>query len=381
MCRFVVTSRHRLRIDGERVLTISSLPIEEGIALFSDRASGRVAFDRDDPAVRSLVERLDSIPLAIELAAARMGLPSASDILDELQGTVEPLRAAVDWTCSLLAPWERRALAQTAAFSGGFTLRSARQVLDPGDGHSGEDAVSSLVDWSLLRRQASDGRRAAVRFDTFRFIGDFAAALLQDMPAEAEDIRVRHANHYAELGRPEALTALRHEGGLDRRRALERERGNLCLATIEGPTDSAVLCAHAVATATKVTGPVSVGIEVMSSVLERELSDRDRFQLQVSLANALVLAGRSAEAGASLKDAEARDTPHLARPRRPRRVQCRTKNGRSAHGRPRCTGPAARSTNRRPGRGIHRRNQPRKRGFRYRSTPRRRGSRWRRSRP
>ena len=212
--RFLVTSRHRLRVSGERVLALEPLGPADAARLFVDRASARASIAPDDAAIAPLVEHLDGLPLAIELAAARVGLRSVGTVLRELkEQSAEPLEAAVRWTCSLLAPWERKALGQTSLFRGGFDLEAARSVLELGPDHSAEGAVSALVDWSLLRRHPPVRPSAPVRFDSLAFIAEFARGLVDDEAAGIE----RHAEHYARLGRDDYQASLYRAGGLDRR--------------------------------------------------------------------------------------------------------------------------------------------------------------------
>ena len=296
LCRFVVTSRQRLRIDGERVLALSSLAPAHAEALFVDRASSRAPWSADAEAVRALVKRLDGVPLAIELIAARVGLRSVATLVEELDGQLpsndDPLaalRGAVTWTCDRLAPWERRALAQTSLFAGGFTLEAADAVLEPGAGHTGEDAIAALVDWSLLRRQAPAPGESVVRFDTFDIVSEVANGLLNEAPEMHREAVERHAHHYGALGRPEALAALRHTGGLARRRAMTRERANLAVAASRGASETAVCCGLALASITSVIGPLSQGEQVLTALLARP--DLGHAELEIALAQTRIRAG------------------------------------------------------------------------------------------
>lgn len=302
-CSFLVTSRVRLKVVGERVLALKPLARDDGIELFVDRASARADISESPAEIASIVELLDGLPLAIELAAARIGLRSASTVLDELRAhSAEPLLAAVQWTCGLLAPWERRALAQTSVFRGGFTLDAARAVLAPGPDHSAEGAVASLVDWSLLVRRAPSTPRGSVRFGCLAFIAEFAASLL-----DADDpVPIRHAAHYAQLGSDETQRSLHREGGLERVRRMEPERANLARAARHGGPADAAACARALASLSALRGPVSQGVDALRAVLERpDLPDNHRYRSLMALARALIRMGDHTGAADALERAEA----------------------------------------------------------------------------
>jgi predicted ATPase len=153
--RLLVTSRETLRIDGETEFALPPLVEEEGVALFCSRA--RV---EPSPAVRELCRRLDGLPLAIELAAARAKvlppeelLPRLTDRLDLLRGGRDSearhatLRATIAWSYELLSPKEQQLFARLGVFSGGCTLAAAEEVCD-----ADVDTLQALLDKSLLRR-------------------------------------------------------------------------------------------------------------------------------------------------------------------------------------------------------------------------------------
>ena len=138
----------------------------------------------DEAAVAPLVRLLDGLPLAIELAAARVRIMSPRTLLARMserfkllataggrQDRQATLRAALDWSWDLLTPADKAALAQLSVFEGGFTLEAAEAVLDLSGVAAAEwplDAVQSLVDKSLLRPLFAPsarpaGQRAGVR--------------------------------------------------------------------------------------------------------------------------------------------------------------------------------------------------------------------------
>ena len=163
--RFLVTTRELLKIEGEVVQIVAPLVSEEAAVLFRDRADAFVG--RDDSgvaAVEELVELLDRLPLAIELAAARIRTLSPQAmalrmnerfrLLTSQGGRRDrqaTLRATLDWSWDLLCESERRLLANLAVFAGGFSLEIAETVLEePATGWI-PDLLQSLVDKSLLR--------------------------------------------------------------------------------------------------------------------------------------------------------------------------------------------------------------------------------------
>lgn len=159
--RLLTTSRAPLDVPGEHVYALDSLSIEDGVRLFTERArAARLGFVPDDAAAREIVERLDGLPLAIELAAARARVLSASDIAQRLtdrfvllrgvsRGTEDrhqTLLAVIDWSWNLLSPAEQRGLARLSVFTDSISLDAAESVLGP----DALDDVTSLVNQSLL---------------------------------------------------------------------------------------------------------------------------------------------------------------------------------------------------------------------------------------
>ena len=167
--RFLITSRERLGLAGEQVQMVGPLSIETGQALFVARAQrlrpGLQLAGAEAEAVREIVRLVDGMPLAIELAGARMRVMSATQILAQMRkrfslltggGSArhETLVITIDGSWELLKPWERSAWAQCTVFEGGFTLAAAEGVVDLGawpDAPWVVDVVQSLVEKSLLR--------------------------------------------------------------------------------------------------------------------------------------------------------------------------------------------------------------------------------------
>ncbi|MBC7480519.1 MAG: tetratricopeptide repeat protein [Rhizobacter sp.] len=253
---FIVTSRERLHLGGEEVFTVEPLAIaSEAIELFEVRARAqRPDFrlgDDNRSAVAEVVRLLDGLPLAIELAAARVRVLSPAQIVERMADRFHllagargaaarqaTLKAAIDWSWDLLTPWEQAALAQCSVFEGGFTLDAAEDVLDLGrwpEAPPVMDAVQALVDKSLLRTwsQAGAGRYDIDEpyFGMYISIYEYAVEKLGASGAEAhERAEERHGRYFAGFGSEASLQAFVRHGGVRRLRALALELDNLVAA-------------------------------------------------------------------------------------------------------------------------------------------------------
>ncbi len=218
--RLLVTSRELLRVDGEVVYPVPALAEPEAVELFCARA--RI---EPDEAVAELCGRLDNLPLALELAAARVSVLSPAQILERISQRLDlfragrdadprqqTIRATIAWSYDLLSPEDKRLFARMAVFRGGCTLETAEQV-------AGADVVGlqSLLDKSLLRR-------AGERFWMLATIREYAHELLEE-GSEADAVRRRHADHYLAIG--DLAYAERFDRGLTWVRRLDDEHDNL----------------------------------------------------------------------------------------------------------------------------------------------------------
>ncbi len=223
--QLLVTSRELLRLPGEQAYPVPPLDPEEGTELFVARARAALPNFVASDAVPELCDRLDNLPLAVELAAARIRVLSPEQLLERLSQRldllkagrgVDPrqqtLRATIEWSHDLLDKDERRLFARLSVFAGGCTLEAAEQVAD-----ADLDTLQSLVDKSLVRQTQE-------RFWMLETIREYAAEQLEES-GEADELRRRHAEHFLALA-GEAEPHLREESGqwLDR---LEREHDNL----------------------------------------------------------------------------------------------------------------------------------------------------------
>ncbi|MEP6976449.1 MAG: adenylate/guanylate cyclase domain-containing protein [Thermoleophilia bacterium] len=190
----LVTSRERLGLAGEQVYPVPVLARAEARELFVSRARGLQPDFEPDDAVDELCSRLDDLPLALELAAARTSILSTSQLLERLGVTLDllrggrdadvrqqTLRATIEWSHDLLDEPERQLFARLAVFTGGCTLEAAEAICG-----AGLDSLESLVDKSLVRLR--DGGR----FWMLETIREFALERLRESGEEAE-LRGAHA--------------------------------------------------------------------------------------------------------------------------------------------------------------------------------------------
>ena len=203
----LATSRTPLRLSGEHQYRVEPLALADAVRLFAARARAvapsfrRPTEDADE--VAELCLRLDCLPLAIELSAARTRDYAPSELLDSVPGSLElagvgardlpsrqrTLRATIDWSHRLLAPDERALFTRLAVFSGGFTGASAEAVCA-----AGREALGALVATSLVHERAWAG--GGVRCSMLETVREYALELLEET-GEEDEWRRRHAEHYA----------------------------------------------------------------------------------------------------------------------------------------------------------------------------------------
>jgi predicted ATPase/class 3 adenylate cyclase len=226
--RILATSREPLGIDGERVYRVPSLSLpgdveaveevaaSDAVRLFAERArdSGFILDGQSARLVATICRRLDGIPLALELAAARlssMSLKQVSDRLDQrfrlLTGgsrnampRQQTLQATVEWSFGLLAPAERDTLRRLAVFSGGFDLEAAEDLCTTQavDAFDVANLLGSLVGKSLV---VADHAADSVRYRLLETIRQYAAQDLLRAEGDATvlEVRIRHAEYYLRL--------------------------------------------------------------------------------------------------------------------------------------------------------------------------------------
>ena len=212
----LATSREPIRVAGEVAWGVPSLSLtDEAIALFTERARqvrpDFVVTDQNSAAVTEVCERLDGIPLAIELAAARVRALSLTQILDSLHNRFrlltggsrtavrrqQTLRASVDWSHELLTEPERVLFRRAGAFMGGFDLEAAQAVCGGSDVESYQtlDQLTLLIDKSLIAAEDSD---FGTRYRMLETVRQYALEKLVES-GEADAVRDRHRDHYTAL--------------------------------------------------------------------------------------------------------------------------------------------------------------------------------------
>jgi predicted ATPase/class 3 adenylate cyclase/DNA-binding CsgD family transcriptional regulator len=245
----LVTSREPLGIGGEHVFRVSPLPVPpadlaapsrlgafESVQLFTEHAAMRrqgFVLDEDNAAaVAAVCARLDGIPLALELAAARLGSLSVSEISSRLDQRFrlliggsrtalprhQTLRALIDWSYDLLNAEEQIVLDRLSVFAGGWTLEAAEAVTAAGDSEKWQvlDHLSALVDKSLVQAEEAQG---ATRYRLLETVRQYAAERLAlRAGAELGRVRAAHRDHYLAL----VETAAIHLRGPDEAAWLDR---------------------------------------------------------------------------------------------------------------------------------------------------------------
>jgi len=221
--KVLVTSRESLRVYGEQEFPVAPLEQDSAVQLFVQRAAAvRPNFaptSENSPAIREICSRLDGLPLAIELAAARTKLLSPAAILDRLQSSLQlltggaldlperqqTLRKTIDWSHGLLNEAEQKLFRRFSVFIGGCTLEGAEAICNTGLdlGMDLFDGLSSLVDKNMVQRV--DRPDAEARFTMLETIREYG---LERLAASDEEAATRRAHAayclvLAEEGNPE----------------------------------------------------------------------------------------------------------------------------------------------------------------------------------
>jgi DNA-binding transcriptional LysR family regulator/predicted ATPase len=226
-CKALVTSRARLRLRGERALEISPLPTSDAISLFVQSGSELNPGLKAAPEIAAICDRLDGLPLAVELAAARSNVLSPSELLARLEGDLavlvsaernvdarhRTLPATIQWSANLLSDEARALFERLAVFAGGWPFESVERVCCGALEH-----LTELVEHSLVRRDGD-------RFSMLDTIHDHARASFE-VRGDADDVRRRHAHFFAALAQT-ADTELAGPGQAEWAARLRRESENV----------------------------------------------------------------------------------------------------------------------------------------------------------
>ena len=246
--QLLATSRQALHVTGEARLRVPPMALAEAVALFSDRARAArpgLTLAGQEEVVAEICRRLDGIPLAVELAAARTNVMSAPEILQRLEDrfallTTGPrtaaarhrtLQAAIDWSHELLGEPSRILFRRLAVFAGGFRLEAAEKVCGFGSLRESSvlDELGELVDQSLVQvYDTAAGTRYAM-LDTVRAYGQGQLVAA----GESEELAGRHAGYFLRVAEAEGPESA---GWLQR---LDVEEANL-RAVFEGRPEAEV---------------------------------------------------------------------------------------------------------------------------------------------
>ena len=214
--KVLVTSREPLHVDSEQRYAVEPLPETDATILFVERAQAVDAGFAPQPAVTEICRRLDGLPLAIELAAARVAMLDPDELLDRLEERLplltsrshsaperqRTLRATIEWSYQLLSAEEQSLFRRLAAFRGSFSVEAAEAVCG-----CDLDLLESLVLKSLVRRWGS-GRLGML--DTIR---EFAIAAVEES-TEADVVQRAHAEYFLRIAEDLNMNA----GSFDARR-------------------------------------------------------------------------------------------------------------------------------------------------------------------
>jgi excisionase family DNA binding protein len=326
----LVTSRARLRLTGEHTFPVPPLMIpapedeataatttsSDAVRLFVARARaaqpGFMLTDENAGAVAEVCRRLDGLPLAIELAAARVPVLSPRALLTRLDRRLslltggprdaprrlQTMRDAIAWSYDLLPPLERLLFCRLAVFSGGCTLESAAAVA--GSDTDVLDGVSSLVASSFLRHET--GADGEPRFTMLESIREFGLERLEEA-GELSGVQAAHAAHFLEFGeRQHPNRVQRHEHVDSRIQRIEAEHANLRSAlthmATRGDADGVLRLAGALAVYWHLRGRLHEGRHWLEWALDRtaELATAPRGRALAGLSLILWAQGHYARA-------------------------------------------------------------------------------------
>jgi predicted ATPase len=242
--RILATSREALGVGGESLLPVGPLPTEDAMALFLDRArAGSPTFEMapgDQGLAKEVCARLDGMPLAIELAAARLRVLPLAQLATRLgdrfrllggggSRTALPrhqtLRAVVDWSYDLLFADEQRLFDRVSAFISGFSLEAAEEICSDASLPRVDvlDLLVRLVDKSLVVSVPT--ARGVARFSQLQTLWQYGQERLAES-GQSDEIRARHAGYYRQMAE-NAREGLRGTNGPAWRERLTSELGNL----------------------------------------------------------------------------------------------------------------------------------------------------------
>lgn len=309
----LATSREPLHLAAEREYPVPSLTERQAVSLFNERARAVRPDFAAEGIVAEICRRLDHLPLAIELAAARVRMLSPALLLHQLEDRFQlladgprdvpprqqSLHATLDWSYALLRKIERLVFGQLSVFVGGFTIGAARQVC--ADDEDTFAVLTSLVEKNLVRR--TDDVAGDPRFTLLETIREYAAEQLGEKAA-AEQTRERHARYYAALADELHGQVTAQGESHDLARALFKvERGNLhaSLAWFSRAGDTEALLRLAGCREIWFPGLVTEGRRMLAKLLDRSADLESPGRLRALRAAApMAIFQRDAEEGVRL---------------------------------------------------------------------------------
>lgn len=308
--QILVTSRVPLKHPDEQTLHLQPLSVLEGVELFVARVQQhRPTFQlskHNRLLVQNIVSNLDSLPLAIELAAARASTLSVDEISNRLHNRFEllssglrsssniTLHETLEWSWNLLSETERDVLAQCSVFRGGFTLEAAESVLFTTESHQATgvlDIIEALVSDSLLIKTL--GPHGKHRYDMLVSILDFTKEKLTQKGAVYHKQTVeRHAEYYGNLF---------SEDPTRMRTLIDSELSNLVAGVEHAQSPSAYQCGVLVLRHIRRQGPMSRGVEISQFLSQQAfLAINERIHMQLESIHFLGSSGKTDESNTLL---------------------------------------------------------------------------------
>ncbi|MEL6348299.1 MAG: tetratricopeptide repeat protein [Myxococcota bacterium] len=322
--RCVVTSRQRLSLSGEQLFNLDLLTEDSALALFEARVQQvRPGFAlREDNRADSaaLVELLDRLPLAIELAAARCRMLSPQMIRDRmdrrfvlLKSSVSDLpprhrtlHATLEWSWEMLDETMRAVLCQCSIFEGGMSLEAAAAVIAVPSGEDGErlwveDVLAELLDRSLLQIDDEAGEQG--RISMLLSIQDFARGKCTTQLSDPDALVRRYGSFFASLAH--SYGAQENNAELDNLMAATQHL--LALRDVQPrDLDDAMLCVRGAGRVLKRTGPILGGIAWLMKLADHQaLLSRHHAQLLIEIGSLQLYSGAPAQAEVTLLKAKA----------------------------------------------------------------------------
>ena len=301
---FLVTSRTRLKLKGERLLELAPLEEAHSLSLFMEKAS---QLGRRSPINTSIaaqiVERLEGNPLAITLAAGRLRELEPQVLLERLTDRFSALstsgdtssrqatlRATIEWSWTLLKSSEADGLAQLSVFRGSFTADAAEAILDLSahpEALRPTELLQRLIDHSLLQPLP---RADQPRFRLSESIREFAFKQLDHQREALED---RFIRHFQRRGEPQFRRLLKR-GGSEGREVI-RDFSNITHAldlALERRSPAAMACFLAVVTILQRTGPITRCLDIAEKMSILPLTPHQKATIALQQSDALIVSGR-----------------------------------------------------------------------------------------